>query len=310
MAVAAVAQPPGTEGSGGPPSPDEVPQSARRRRLTPYLLLLPGLAWLALFFAVPLVTLAGTSLQTPAPGGEIGAYVPGLRVANYTDALGEYATQFGRSFLYAGIATVLALLIGYPLAYLIAHRAGRWRNLLLVLVVAPFFTSFVLRTVAWRQILAEEGWVVRTLKFVGIVPQDAALTVSAFAVVAGITYNFLPFMTLPLYASIERIDPRLIEAGADLYGSPWTVLRKVTLPLSLPGIVAGTLLTFIPAAGDYVNASLLGGRNNVMVGNVVERQFFTIADYPTAAALSFVLMAAILVLVTVYIRRAGTEELV
>ena len=297
------------QAEGAPPQGD-APGRRGRRRLTPYLLLLPGLAWLAVFFAVPIATLFGTSLQTPAPSGEIGAFEQTFRFANYVDAVSEYLPWFGRSLLYAGIATVLALLISYPLAYLIAFKAGRWRNLLLVLVVAPFFTSFVLRTVAWRQILAEEGWVVRTMKALHVVPQDAAITVSAFAVVAGITYNFLPFMTLPLYASIERIDPRLLEAGADLYGNPLTVLRKVTIPLSMPGIVAGTLLTFIPAAGDYVNAALLGGRDNRMIGSVVESNFFALVDYPVAASLSFALMALILVLVFVYVRRAGTEDLV
>ena len=291
--------------------PGGVPAAPRRgRRLTPYLLLLPGLAWLAVFFVVPIVTLAGTSTQTPDASGEIGAFVQTFRFANYVDAVREYAPQLGRSFVYAGVATVLCLLIGYPLAYMIAFKAGRWRNLLLVLVVAPFFCSFILRTLAWRQILGEEGVVVRSLKYLHMIPQDMALTASTTAVIAGLTYNFLPFMTLPLYASIERLDPRLLEAGADLYGNPLTVLRKVTLPLTLPGIVAGTLLTFIPAAGDYVNASLLGGIGNRMVGNVVESQFFQVVDYPTAATLSFILMAAILVLVFLYIRRAGTEELV
>jgi spermidine/putrescine transport system permease protein len=259
---------------------------------------------------VPVVTLFGTSLQTPSPSGEIGAFDQTFRFANFADAATAYGPQFARAFLYAGVATVLALLIGYPLAYMIAFKAGRLRNLLLVLVVAPFFTSFILRTVAWRQILGEEGFIVPALKALHLVPEDLALTASGFAVVAGITYNFLPFMTLPLYASIERLDPRLLEAGADLYGSPLTVLRKVTLPLTLPGIVAGTLLTFIPAAGDYVNAALLGSTKNTMIGNVVESRFFQLVDYPTAAALSFVLMAAILVLVVLYVRRAGTEELV
>ena len=291
--------------------PGGAPATTRRgRRFTPYLLLLPGLAWLAVFFVVPIVTLAGTSTQTPDASGEIGAFVQTFRFANYTDAIREYAPQLGRSFVYAGVATVLCLLIGYPLAYMIAFKAGRWRNLLLVLVVAPFFCSFILRTLAWRQILGEEGVVVRSLKYLHMIPQDMALTASTTAVIAGLTYNFLPFMTLPLYASIERLDPRLLEAGADLYGNPLTVLRRVTLPLTLPGIVAGTLLTFIPAAGDYVNASLLGGIGNRMVGNVVESQFFQVVDYPTAATLSFILMAAILVLVFLYIRRAGTEELV
>jgi spermidine/putrescine transport system permease protein len=294
----------------GAPPQDASPARPGRRRLTPYLLLLPGLAWLTIFFVVPIVTLFGTSLQTPSPSGEIGAFDQTFRFANFVDAATSYGPQFGRAFLYAGVATVLALLIGYPLAYMIAFKAGRLRNLLLVLVVAPFFTSFILRTVAWRQILGEEGFIVPALKAMHLVPEDLALTASGFAVVAGITYNFLPFMTLPLYASIERLDPRLLEAGADLYGGPLTVLRKVTLPLTLPGIVAGTLLTFIPAAGDYVNAALLGSTKNTMIGNVVESRFFQLVDYPTAAALSFVLMAAILVLVVLYVRRAGTEELV
>jgi spermidine/putrescine transport system permease protein len=268
------------------------------------------MAWLAIFFLVPILTLFGTSLQVPAASGEVGAFVPALRFANYSDAVSEYSQQFIRAFLFAALATVLALAIAYPLAYLIAFKAGRWRNLLLVLVVAPFFTSFILRTLAWRQILSDDGFVAGTLRFLHIIGEGTILTPSPVAVVAGITYNFLPFMTLPLYASLERIDPRLIEAGGDLYGSGLTVLRKVTFPLSLPGVVAGTLLTFIPAAGDYVNAALLGNTRTQMIGNVVESRFFRIVDYPTAAALSFVLMAAILVLVFLYIRRAGTEELV
>jgi len=305
MAIAGVAR---TEIVGDPAA--AAPPSRRGRRRTPYLLLLPGLAWLAVFFAVPIVTLFGTSTQTPDPSGEIGVFDQTFRFANYAEAIQEYSTQLIRSFAYAGIATVLCLLIGYPLAYMIAFKAGRWRNLLLVLVVAPFFCSFILRTLAWRQILGEEGFIVTTLKSLHVIPETMALTASTTAVIAGITYNFLPFMTLPLYASIERLDPRLLEAGADLYGNPLTVLRKVTLPLTMPGIVAGTLLTFIPAAGDYVNAALLGGVQNRMIGNVIESRFFQVVDYPTAATLSFVLMAVILVLVFLYIRRAGTEELV
>lgn len=303
MAIASVAHT-----GGAAPGPAAAP---RGRRLTPYLLLLPGIAWLVLFFVVPIVTLFSTSLQTPAPGGETGVFVQTFSFSNYVDAVTEYYRQFGRSFLYAGIATVLALAIGYPLAYMIAFKAGRWRNLLLVLVVAPFFASFVLRTIAWKQVLADEGWVVQSLKWLHVMPQTATLTASSIAVVAGITYNFLPFMTLPLYASLERIDPRLLEAGTDLYGNGATVFRKVTFPLSLPGVVAGTLLTFIPAAGDFVNSALLGRQpGTAMVGNVVESRFFRVVDYPTAASLSFVLMAAILVLVFLYVRKAGTEELV
>jgi len=298
-----------------PPSPTAgsstvAATAPRGRRLTPYALLTPGMLWLAVFFGLPLVFVFLTSLYVPAPSGLAGEYVPAMRWANYSDTFVEYLPQFGRSFLYAGIATVLGFLIAYPLAYAIAFKSGRWRNLLLILVVAPFFTSFLLRTMAWRQILADEGLVVPLLKTLHVLPEGMALTASPIAVVAGLTYNFLPFMTLPLYASIERIDPRLLEAGADLYGTAFTVLRKVTLPLSLPGIVSGTLLTFIPAAGDYVNAQLLGNRNTTVVGQVIDSRFFRVVDYPAASALSFILMATILVLVLFYIRRAGTEELV
>jgi len=293
----------------GLPKPD-VAEPSSRGRFTPYLLMLPGLLWLGVFFVVPIFTLLATSTQTAAPSGETGAFVQTFRLANYWEALTAYQVQFVRSFLFAGIATVLALAISYPLAYAIAFKAGRWRNVLLVLVVAPFFCSFILRTLAWRQILADEGFVVRTLKSLNLIGETTTLTASAVAVVAGITYNFLPFMTLPLYASLERIDPRLIEAGGDLYASSFTTFRKVTLPLSMPGVVAGTLLTFIPAAGDYVNSQLLGNPGTSMIGNVVQARFFTIVDYPTAAVLSFLLMTAILLLVTFYVRRAGTEELV
>ena len=289
---------------------DHAAVRPRGRRATPYLLLLPGLAWLAVFFAIPILALASTSLQTRVPGAEVGVYAQTFRWANYPDALREYATQFGRAFEYAAIATVLALLIGYPLAYAIALKAGRWKNLLLVLVIAPFFTSFILRTIAWRQVLADEGPVVHTLRALHLLGATDSLTASRVAVIAGLTYNFLPFMTLPLYASLERVDPRLVEAAGDLYANGLTGFRRVTLPLSMPGVVAGTLLTFIPAAGDYVNAALLGNPSTAMVGNVIDSRFFRVVDYPTAAALSFMLMAAILILVTAYIRRSGTEELV
>lgn len=293
-----------------PRSGTPVPPGRRGGRVTPYLLLLPGTLWLLSFFAAPILSLAGTSLQTRV-AGTTSQFVQTFRFANYVQYGQEYAVQFGRSFLYATISTLLALLISYPLAYLIAFRAGRWRNLLLVLVVAPFFCSFILRTLAWKQILADDGVVVTLLKSLHLLGQDQSLTATSFAVVAGITYNFLPFMTLPLYSSLERIDPRLHEVGYDLYGNGFTVLRRVTFPLSMPGVVAGTLLTFIPAAGDYVNATLLGRQPATqMVGNVIQARFFGLVDYPAAATLSFLLMAAILVLVLLYIRRAGTQDLV
>ena len=275
---------------------------------TPYLLLIPGMAFLFTFFLLPIFNLAQTSTQTPT--GETGEYQQSLRFANYLDAFLENREQFGRSFLYATIATVLALAIAYPLAYAIAFKGGKYKNFMLVLVIAPFFTSFLLRTVAWKQILGEEGFVVPTLRSLQIISESTTLTSSAFAVVMGMTYNFLPFMTLPLYASIDRIDPRTLEASGDLYANGFTTFRRVTLPLSMPGVVAGTLLTFIPAAGDYVNAAILGSPQTKMLGNVIESRYFKIVDYPTASALSFTLMISILILVTVYVRKAGTEELV
>ncbi len=276
----------------------------------PYLLLLPGFAFLFTFFILPIINLAQTSTQTPVAGGDTGEYEQTLAFGNYIQAFIENKEQFGRSFLYASLATIFALAIAYPLAYAIAFKAGKFKNILLVLVVAPFFTSFLLRTVAWKQILGEEGFVVPGLRSLNIIGEQTTLTSTSIAVVAGMTYNFLPFMTLPLYASLERIDPRTIEAAGDLYANGITAFRRVTVPLSMPGVVAGTLLTFIPAAGDYVNAAILGSPNTKMIGNVIESRYFKIVDYPTAAALSFTLMVAILILVTLYIRKAGTEELV
>ncbi len=284
----------------------------KRGKWTPYLLMLPGMLWLAIFFVVPLVTLFGTSLMTPVPGGEVGEFDQTFHFMNYVDTLTDstYYVPLIRSFIYSGIATILALLIGYPLAYAIAFKGGKHRNLLLVMVIAPFFVSFILRTIAWRQILADEGPVVAVLRTIGVVGPTAGVYPSAFAVIMGLTYNFLPFMTLPIYASLERVDHRLIEASGDLYAKPWTGFRKVTFPLSLPGVVAGTLLTFIPAAGDYVNAALLGRPSNTMIGNRIEYTFLSVNDYPTAAVLSFILMACILAMVLVYVRKVGTEDLV
>jgi len=280
---------------------------ARRRPRIAYLLLLPGIAWLAIFFIIPLISLFFTSLQVSA--GSSGKYKAGFNWHNYVDAITEYWEFFVRALVYASIATVLALVIAYPLAYFIALKAGRWRALMLVLVVAPFFASFLLRTYAWKTILADDSVITQSLNWMHLLPDGRILNTS-LAVIAGLTYNFLPFMILPLYAALDKIDPRLIEAGSDLYASPFTTFRKVTWPLSMPGVVAGTLLTFIPAAGDYINAELLGSTKDKMIGNAIQTNFIEFRDYPIASALSFILMAAILIIVTVYIRRAGTEELV
>jgi spermidine/putrescine transport system permease protein len=278
----------------------------RHRGLTPYLLLAPGLAWLAAFFLVPLYYLANTSLQTGSL--EVG-YTFTWAWSNYSDALTTYRPQLIRSFEYAGIATAISLVVSYPLAYWIAFRGGRWKNLFLLLVIAPFFVTYLIRTLAWETILADDGVVANVLRDLHLLSPDGRLLATSFAVVAGITYNFLPFMVLPLYVSLEQIDGRLLEAAQDLYASRWKTFLRVTFPLSLPGVFAGTLLTFIPAAGDFINAELLGTPQQSMIGNVIQSKFLAITDYPQAAALSFVLMSIILVMVLIYARALGTERL-
>jgi spermidine/putrescine transport system permease protein len=278
----------------------------RHRGLTPYLLLAPGILFLAVFFVVPLGFLAYQSLES---GNIDFGYSFTWAWSNYGDALRNYRAQFLRSLEYAGIATALALVLSYPVAYWIAFRGGRWKNLLLLFIVAPFFVTYLIRTLAWETILSDNGFVVNTLQSLHVLGPGGRLLATSTAVVAGITYNFLPFMALPLYVSLEQIDGRLIEAAEDLYASKLHAFLRVTLPLSLPGIVAGTLLTFIPAAGDFINAQLLGSTNNHMIGNVIQSKFLEQADYPAAAAMSFILMAGILVAVFLYARLVGTEQL-
>ncbi len=279
--------------------------AAPARSLTPYLLLAPGLLWLLVFFVVPMLTLAQTSLQE---GSLQTGYELTWRVANYSDALRAFSAQFLRSLGYAAAATLIALALGYPLAYFMAFRAGRFKPLLLVLVVVPLLVSFLIRTLAWKIILADSGPVVSLLKDVGLLAPNGRVLATGTAVIAGLVYNFLPFMTLPLFVSLDKIDPRLLEAAGDLYARPVTAFRRVTWPLSLPGVIAGTLLVFIPAAGDFVNAEFLGTPSQYMIGNVIESRFLVVLDYPVAAALSFLLMLTILVLVVGYLRYAGTEE--
>jgi len=277
----------------------------RRRALFPYLLLAPGLLWLVVFYLIPSVTQGYVSLES---GTLEEGYTFTWAWSTYSDALTGYGDQFARSFGYAAAATVLCLVIAFPLAYFIAFKS-RHKNVLLLLIVLPFFTSYLVRTIAWQIILADDGWVVDTLKAVGLVGEDGRLLATRNAVIAGITYNFLPFMALPLYVSLEKIDRRLIEAATDLYASRWTAFRKVTVPLALPGIFAGSLLTFIPAVGDFINAQFLGTSRQYMIGNVIQSKFLVTTDYPTAAALSFMLMIVILAGVLLYARALGTRNL-
>ena len=277
----------------------------RHRGVTPYLLLAPGILWLAIFFVIPMVFLGYQSLQS----GLFPHFEFTWEFSNFSNAVSDYHEQLIRSFLYAGIATVACLVLAYPLAYWIAFRAGPWRNLFLLFIIAPFFVTYLVRTLAWLNILADQGPVVGLLRDLHILGPDGRLLATTFAVVSGITYNFFPFMALPLYVSLEQIDPRLLEAAKDLYASSTKAFLKVTLPLSAPGIVAGTLLTFIPAAGDFINAALLGTPNQAMIGNVIQAKFLESLDYPTAASLSFILMGTILIGLLVYARVVGPEKL-
>jgi spermidine/putrescine transport system permease protein len=289
-------------------------QAPRRKSRIALLLLLPGILYLMLFFLVPLVSLVITSFQQPIPFGDLGEYQTAFKWENYVDGVNTYGEHIFRSFGYAILATIFALLFSYPLAYFIGVTARRWplvQNLMLVLVIAPFFISFLLRTLAWKSLLSDESFVISGLKALSLMAPDAHFTGTPAAVIFGLTYNFIPFMTLPLYSTLERLDTRLLEAGSDLYSKPSMTFFKVTVPLSMSGIVSGVLLTFIPAAGDYINASrdFLGGTGTQMIGNVIESNFLVTLNYPAAAALSIILMAVILVMVTVYVKRSGTEDL-
>jgi len=338
-----------------------------RRGLAPYLLMAPGLLWLALFFVLPNVQMFLMSLSTRAGGAGLRReYEFTWAFGNYFDVLTSFPTQFGNSLVYGGLATLLCFLIAFPLAYGIAFRGGRYKNVLLFLVIAPFFTSFLIRTISWKILLGNDGPALAILRdSLGIVPRNFNILSTPLAVVFGLTYQFLPFMVLPLYVALEKVDLRLVEAARDLYAGPWRrggvivggiggallaivllsglgyieatpeglaaaavpilafavlgalvmsllvseAFVRVIFPLSLPGVFAGTILTFIPAIGDYVNAELLGTTKTQMIGNVIQNRYLAQNDYPTAAALSFMLMAGILVAILVYARALGTEEL-
>jgi spermidine/putrescine transport system permease protein len=284
--------------------------SRQRSKIAPYLMVLPALAYLAIFFVVPFFSLARTSLSETA--GSV--FMPTLTFAwdfgNYAEAFTLYREQIFRSFGYALAATVLCLVLAFPLAYVIAFKAGRFKNLILGLVILPFFVTFLIRTIAWKTILADEGWVVTALGAIGLLPDEGRLLSTSWAVIGGLTYNWIIFMILPLYVSLEKIDPRLIEASKDLYSSTPRAFGKVILPLSMPGVLAGSMLVFIPAVGDFINADYLGSTQTTMIGNVIQKQFLVVKDYPAAAALSLGLMVLILIGVLLYTRALGSEDLV
>jgi len=280
---------------------------ARRFRwLIPYLFLLPGGLWLLIFFVVPMLVMASVSLQE----GTIGTgYQLTWNFAVYPQVIDDWSPQFVRSVIYALIVTLATLLIGFPIAYTIAFRGGRFKNILLLLVILPFFTAFIIRTLAWKLILADSGFVLGTAKDLGLLSPGFHVLATPLAVVSGLTYNFLPFMVLPVYVALEKIDPHLVEAATDLYASRTQAFLRVTLPLAMPGVFAGSLLVFIPAVGDFINAAILGSRDTTMIGNIIQRLFLNTNAYPEASALGFVLMAAVLVLVAIYARVVGARGL-
>jgi spermidine/putrescine transport system permease protein len=290
---------------GAPPPPNKE-RGRLSRALAPYLLVLPGGIWLGIFFMIPLVYMASASLMT---GNPTDGYKLTWHFANYADVFSLYKVQFLHSIIYAGAATIITLVVGFPVAYWIAFYGGRRKNFFLLLLLVPFFVSFVIRTLAWQFILSDEGVVLGTLKNWHVLPQDFRVLATSWAVIFGIAYNFLPFMTLPLYVALERIDRRVIEAAGDLYAGRIQTFTKVILPLAVPGIFAGVLLTFVPAAGDYVNAQILGGTANTMIGNVIQTLYLTNFQYNQAAALSFILMLALLIGIFAYARFLGTRSI-
>ncbi|WP_327086793.1 ABC transporter permease [Nonomuraea sp. NBC_01738] len=274
-------------------------------RLTPYVLAFPAWFWLAIFLVVPIAAMASVSTQT---GNVIDGFVQTLSFSNYTDALGRYSNQLLRSLWYGGLATVVMIVIGYPVAYWIAFKGGNRKSMYLFLLLLPFFVSFVLRTISWGFLLADDGILLGTLKNWGLLPSGFHVLATTVAVVGGLTYNFLPFMILPIYVALERVDPRVVEAAQDLYASKTAAFRRVVLPLSLPGVFAGVLMTFVPATADPVNSQILGGTENTMIGNIIQTEYLVNNNYPTASALSFTLMAVLLVGIFIYARALGTEN--
>lgn len=276
-----------------------------RGRLAPYLMILPSGLWMAAFFLVPMVLMVSLSLQT---GNLIDGFRQTFHWQNYVDGLDTYGDKFVRSLWYGFLATAACIAIAYPAAYWIAFRGGRHKSTYLFLLLLPYFVSFILRTVSWKLVLTDNGPVLGPLRHSGIVPDDFHILDTGLAVVSGLTYNFLPFMVLPIYVALERIDHRVVEAAYDLYASRLQAFARVILPLSLPGVFAGVIMTFVPVSSDYVNAEVLGGPQNTMIGNVIQTEYFNNSAYPMASALSFSLMAILLVGIFAYARTLGTQD--
>ena len=275
------------------------------KRFAPYLLILPGGLWLVIFLVVPMVFMASVSTQE---GDVVNGFVQTFNFSVYGDALVQYQTQFLRSAGYGLVATVISIAMAYPMAYWIAFKGGARKSTYLLLVLLPFFVSFVLRTVSWKFMLADDGMLLSPLKSMGLVPDDFHVLQTTTAVIGGLVYNYLPFMILPIYVALERVDPRVVEAAQDLYAAKRSAFTKVVLPLSLPGVFAGVLMTFVPMTADYVNAGILGGPQNTMIGNIIQTKYLVNNDYPTAAALSFTLMAVMLIGIFAYAKALGTEN--
>jgi spermidine/putrescine transport system permease protein len=279
--------------------------SRLKASLTPYLLLFPGTLWLAIFFVIPTVVMLSLSLQS---GDVVNGYAFTFNWHSYVDGISTYHDQIIRSLVYGLLSTLIQIVVGFPVAYWIAFKGGNRKSIYLFMLLLPFLVSFVLRTISWQFFLSDNGMLLGPLKSIGLVPQDFHILATSVAVIGGLAYNFLPFMILPMYVALERIDPRVLEAAQDLYASKVQTFLRVVLPLSLPGVFAGVLMTFVPATSDYVNASVLGGTSNTMIGNVIQNQFLVNQDYPTASALSFTLMALLLVGIFAYAKALGTED--
>jgi len=296
------------EGLELPPARQGERALARRRRAAAYLMLAHGGVYLLLGFVVPLIIIVYTSLTSGGLFSSGGQLTFTWEWSNYQTAVQDYSQFYLRSILYAGIATTLCICLAYPMAYWIAFYGGKWKATLFMMILVPFFVSFVIRTVQWNFILGTNGLLLGPLKSAGLIPEDFRVLRTPLAVVAGITYNYMPFAALPLYVSLERVDRRLVEAAKDLYATKAMAFRKVVLPLTVPGIFAAIILTFVPATGDYVNSSVLGGTGTTMIGQIIQEYFLVRHSYSIAAALSVILMVGMLIIALIYAKALGTED--